>query len=222
MIVTSLVYEHRFCSFVLMQMLSPVISTRACVGRGRVCLFSNTASIACHTSQTLDDKKKGFEWFYWQYVWVSSHVCICRQAHLLHRGLPLDFYQFPLQLNTNLQENFQRKTTNSMSNPCQTPIKTFKTIITWCQLCQHFLYEHALRIQAGLAKDCKHFISLYSVNRSSLKASINPNLQQLSTFFIVTLSTVKRIGLYLGTSYSCISIQKHTKNTLKETYIKGF
>lgn len=83
---------------------------------------------------------------------------------------------------------------DAMSNPCQAPIKTFKTIITSCQLRQH-LYEHALRIQAGLAKDCKHFISLYSFNRISLKASINPNLQQLSTFFIVTLSTVKRMGL---------------------------
>lgn len=79
---------------------------------------------------------------------------------------------------------------DSMSNPCQTPIKAFKTIITWCQLCQHFSYEHALRIQAGLAKDCKHFISLYSVNRISLKASINPNFQQLPTFFIVTLKTL--------------------------------
>lgn len=94
-----------------------------------------------------------------------------------------------------IAEFIEENNKDSMSNPCQAPIKTFKTIITWCQLCQHFLYEHALRIQAGLAKDCKHFISLYSFNRISLKASINPNLQQLSTFFIVTLSTVKRIDL---------------------------
>lgn len=112
-----------------------------------------------------------------------------------------------------IAEFIEENNKDAMSNPCQAPIKTFKTVITWCQLCQHFLYEHALRIQEGLAKDCKHFISLYSFNRISLKASINPNLQQLSTFFIVTLSTVKRAGLWFGTSYFCISIQKHTKKT---------
>lgn len=54
------VYGYKFCSAMLMQMLSTVISTRACVGRGRVCLFLNTASTTCHTSQTLDLEQKGF------------------------------------------------------------------------------------------------------------------------------------------------------------------
>lgn len=130
-------------------------------------------------------------------VCVGFKSCMCLQASTFVAqgstfGLP--------QVSRAVQHQFtaeviEENNKDSMSNPCQAPIKTFKTIITWCQLCQHFLYEQALRIQAGLAKDCKHFISLYSLNRISLKASINPNLQQLSTFFIVTLSTVTRIGL---------------------------
>lgn len=89
MIFTSLVYEHKFCSSVLRQMLSPVISTRACVGRGRVCLFLNAASITCHTFQTLGDKKKVFErcfigsMYELQVMHVSAakYIC-CRGVYL--------------------------------------------------------------------------------------------------------------------------------------------
>lgn len=103
MIFTSLVYEPKFCSSVLVQMLSPVISTCACVGRGRVCLFLNTASITCHTSQTPEDTKKVFERCFIgsMYGFQVMHVSQGKN-NLLHRGLPLDFYQFPLQFNTNL------------------------------------------------------------------------------------------------------------------------
>lgn len=141
----------QFCSSVLMPVLSPVISTR--VGRGRGCLFLNTARITCHTSQTLDDKKKGFlKGVLLQYVWVSSHVCIvgknifCTGVYLwTATSLPALQHQF-------IAEFIEENNKDSTSNPCQAPIKTFKTIITWCQLCQHFLYEHALRTQAGLAQ----------------------------------------------------------------------
>lgn len=184
MIFTSLLYEHKFCSSVLMQMLSPVISTRACVGRGRVWLFLNTASITCHTSQTLDDKKKVFERYFIgsmcgiqvMYVSAGKHIC-CTGVYLwTSTSFPCSSTPIHSRIYRGKQQRFHEQSMPS-------PIKTFKTVITWCQLCQHFLYEQALRIQAGLAKDCKHFISLYSFSRVSLKASINPNLQQLSRFF---------------------------------------
>lgn len=53
-------YGYKLCNSMLMQMLNPVISTCACVGRGRVCLFLNAASTTCHTSQTLDLEQKVF------------------------------------------------------------------------------------------------------------------------------------------------------------------
>lgn len=110
------------------------------------------------------------------YVSAGKHIC-CTGVYLwTSTSFPCSSTPIYSRIYRGKQQRFHEQSMPS-------PIKTFKTIITWCQLCQHFLYEQALRIQAGLAKDCKHFISLYSLNRISLKASINPNLQQLSRFF---------------------------------------
>lgn len=81
-----------------MEMSDPVISTRACVGRGKVCLFLNAASTACHHSQTLDLEHKGFSKSVLLAVRDPRRACIYRHIHLLHRCTALDFYQLSCSL----------------------------------------------------------------------------------------------------------------------------